>query len=345
MAAASLWAEVCLKSYAAGETSDELFQLFLGALHLLDTAETRTEPYVTIQFLWRFLSLAGYQPVTDACCQCGAPFHEKSASFSPAIHGFLCSNCVPANGRSVPAGALRYLAASGQLPLSSAAGITLDAAGLSALRHAMPLMVQAVLEGSWSRFEAQGLPCEGVRGACLFPRTAVESSCSSSSPLPKRVSQLRWVSESAYHLTLHFFGEVEGDASQALRRVFTGPGIEKTARSWRNWDRWASSPTGGNPRVIWVGLREDNGALQSYWELFESAVSPLGWEPDKRGFTPHVTLARNPGSRVAPGWDAAARLPDVPFSVRECVLFQSILGRGGAEYVPLERIGFDGGAA
>ncbi len=157
VAAASLWAEVILKSYAAGETSDELFQLFLGALHLLDTAETRTEPYVMIQFLWRFLSLAGYQPVTDACCQCGAPFHEKSASFSPAIHGFLCSNCVPSNGRSVPAGALRYLAASGQLPLPSAAGITLDAAALSALRHAMPLMVQAVLEG-----ELVTLRCAGA---------------------------------------------------------------------------------------------------------------------------------------------------------------------------------------
>jgi len=156
VAAASLWAEVVLKSYAAGETSDELFRLFLGALQLLDEAETRGEPYVMIQFLWRFLSLAGYQPVTDACCQCGAPFHQKSASFSPAVHGFLCSNCVPPNSRSVPAGALRYLAASGQLPLSSATGITLDAAALSALRHAMPLMVQAVLEGELITLRSAG---------------------------------------------------------------------------------------------------------------------------------------------------------------------------------------------
>ena len=156
VAAASLWAEVVLKSYAAGETSDELFRLFLGALQLLDETETRGEPYVMIQFLWRFLSLAGYQPVTDACCQCGAPFHQRSASFSPAVHGFLCSNCVPANSRSVPAGALRYLAASGELPLSSAAGITLDAAALSALRHAMPLMVQAVLEGELITLRSAG---------------------------------------------------------------------------------------------------------------------------------------------------------------------------------------------
>jgi len=147
IAAASLWAEVALKSYAAGETTDMLFRLFLGSLQLLDRAETRAEPYVTIQFLWRFLSLAGYQPATDACCRCGMPLRQGAASFSTSIHGFLCSSCVPADGRHVPAGALRYLEASGQLPLPIAAEITLDPACLRALRNTLPLMVQSVLEG------------------------------------------------------------------------------------------------------------------------------------------------------------------------------------------------------
>jgi DNA repair protein RecO (recombination protein O) len=156
VAAASLWAEVTLKSYAAGETSDELFQLFLGSLQLLDTAEPRTEPYVTIQFLWRFLSLAGYQPALETCCQCGAPFRDRSASFSPAVHGFLCSSCVPASARSVPAGALRYLGATGNLPLPQAVHVTVEPASLSVLRHALPLMMQAVLEGELVTLRAAG---------------------------------------------------------------------------------------------------------------------------------------------------------------------------------------------
>jgi DNA repair protein RecO (recombination protein O) len=156
LAAASLWAEVALKSYAAGETSDELFRLFLGSLQLLDRADAKGEPYVTIQFLWRFLSLAGYQPLADACCQCGTPFQQRSASFSPAIHGFLCSSCVPADARQVPAGALRYLAATGQLPLSSSVEVTLEPAGLAALRRVLPLMVQAVLEGELVTLRAAG---------------------------------------------------------------------------------------------------------------------------------------------------------------------------------------------
>jgi len=156
LAAASLWAEVVLRSYAAGETSDMLFRLFLGALQILDGAETRNERYVTIQFLWRFLSLAGYQPATDACCRCGALFHGRPAVVSPTNHGFLCSSCAPGNPRTVPSGALRYLAATGQLPLSQAVGITLEPAGLLSLRHALPTIVQAVLEGELVTLRSAG---------------------------------------------------------------------------------------------------------------------------------------------------------------------------------------------
>ncbi len=124
-----------------------LFRLFLNSMQLLDRSEACGEPYVTIQFLWRFLSLAGYLPVVDACCQCGAPLHDGPALFSPSIHGFLCSSCAPPNAITVPAGALRYLAASEQLPLSRAAEITLDFSCLRVLRRVLPLMVQSVLEG------------------------------------------------------------------------------------------------------------------------------------------------------------------------------------------------------
>jgi hypothetical protein len=40
------------------------------------------------------------------------------------------------------------------------------------------------------------------------------------------------------------------------------------------------------------------------------------------------------------GWDTGAAVQSLDFFVEECILFQSILGRGGAEYVPLARIAF-----
>jgi RNA 2',3'-cyclic 3'-phosphodiesterase len=183
-----------------------------------------------------------------------------------------------------------------------------------------------------------------VFAALPLPEPAVEEISAILAPFRRSHPQLRWVSPSAYHLTLHFFGEVDGEALSALRHVFAEPRLKRTPIAAK-LGPLGQFPGGGNPRVIWIGLREDQGQLRSYWELFESTISPLGWESDKRGFTPHVTLARNSGSPVSPGWDSDARLPEHGFSVSECVLFQSILGRGGAEYVPLERITFDGGAA
>jgi DNA repair protein RecO (recombination protein O) len=148
LAAASLWAEVVQKSYGAGETSSTLFELFGACLRLLNEASARQEPYVTIQFLWRFLGLAGYQPATDACDRCGAPFGEtKSAFYSTASNSLLCAACGSQLGSALPPGALRYLDATHAVPVQRVLDVQLEPAGLRALRDALPRMVQSVLEG------------------------------------------------------------------------------------------------------------------------------------------------------------------------------------------------------
>ena len=147
LTAASLWAEVVLKSYAAGETSDRLFRLFLESLRILDRVDDRGEPYVTIQFLWRFLSLAGCQPDVDSCGRCGEPLGDRAAVYSARDNDFRCGLCERSAADMVPGGAVRYLAASRALPVSRAVEITLEPAGLRALRRALPAMVQGVLEG------------------------------------------------------------------------------------------------------------------------------------------------------------------------------------------------------
>jgi DNA repair protein RecO (recombination protein O) len=147
LANASLWAEVVLKSYGGGEVSQRLFQLFRDSLRLLDAANARQQPYLTVQFLWRFLSLAGYQPGIDACDLCEASLDDAAcAFFAPQRNSLLCEECGRDIGDPFPAGARRYLAASQSLPLERAADIRLDSGGLRALEDSLPRMVQAVLE-------------------------------------------------------------------------------------------------------------------------------------------------------------------------------------------------------
>jgi DNA repair protein RecO (recombination protein O) len=148
MAAASLWAEIVQKSYGGGEVSIHLFRLFLDGLALLEAADERHEPYVTVQFLWRFLGLAGYQPDTAACDRCGTRLGgSRSAYYAESAHSLLCPACSAETGLPLLPGALRYLDSAAALPLDRAVDVQLEASALQCLRTALPRMVQSVLEG------------------------------------------------------------------------------------------------------------------------------------------------------------------------------------------------------
>jgi 2'-5' RNA ligase len=155
-------------------------------------------------------------------------------------------------------------------------------------------------------------------------------------PARRTTPDLRWVSAGGFHVTLHFFGEVPEPGVAALQRVFDDPDLRVPAISLR-LGALGKFPPRGNPRVLWVGLEQGVEELRSYWDLFERKISPLGWVPDERGFSPHVTVARA-GRAARASEDLNVEIPPVAFLMEQCVLFQSILGRAGAQYVPLKRI-------
>jgi DNA repair protein RecO (recombination protein O) len=154
LSAASLWVEVTQKSYGAGDFTGSLYHLFLECLKLLETADQNGTAYMTILFLWRFLSLAGYQPDTTHCERCTAALAApKTGYYSTHSHSLTCAACANETGIALPAGALRYLVATDHLPLAQAAEVRLESAALTALRRGMIGMVESVLEGSLSSLQ------------------------------------------------------------------------------------------------------------------------------------------------------------------------------------------------
>jgi DNA repair protein RecO len=150
---------VVQKSFGAGEMTGDLFNLFLGCLRLLNAPDAVREPYVTIQFLWRFLSLAGYQPETRACERCGAAQGDTHpAYYSSPSNAILCQSCRGPLDDVLPAGSLRYLDAIARLPLDRSIEVRLEPAGLRALQHTLPRMVQSVLEGELASLRWVGAP-------------------------------------------------------------------------------------------------------------------------------------------------------------------------------------------
>jgi 2'-5' RNA ligase len=100
-------------------------------------------------------------------------------------------------------------------------------------------------------------------------------------------ARLTLVKPDAIHITLKFLGEID---AKTLGRV-------REALSAIRFESFEISVGGvvGNPpsapRVIWSGVR-DEGDCGRVFALVEEALSPLGIPRERRGYTPHATLAR-----------------------------------------------------
>jgi RNA 2',3'-cyclic 3'-phosphodiesterase len=181
-----------------------------------------------------------------------------------------------------------------------------------------------------------------VFSALPLPPNAVASIESAFSGMRRLYPRLRWSGSQGLHVTLHFFGELPEESAEAVRRVLDDPALRRPPIPAR-LGSVGQFPPRGSPRVIWVGVDKGEDEMRKYWKLFEDRIAPLGFAPDARGFTPHVTVARAGSIPLESGWSDGIAVPAVDFLLEECVLFQSLLGKGGAQYVPLKRIAFEKG--
>ena len=88
--------------------------------------------------------------------------------------------------------------------------------------------------------------------------------------------------------------------------------------------------------MIWAGIEDEAELLARIAAGLDEALAPLGFAPEKRAFTPHLTLAR----LKSPG-DARPFLDEVSFSshawpVSEFHLYRSHLSPKGARYEILD---------
>ncbi len=98
----------------------------------------------------------------------------------------------------------------------------------------------------------------------------------------------KWVPPANYHLTLRFIGEVENwraqevdDALAALR----GHAFELSLRGLGVFEK------AGRIHSLWVGA-ERHDALTHLQGKIETALQRVGLAPERKRFSPHVTIAR-----------------------------------------------------
>jgi 2'-5' RNA ligase len=149
--------------------------------------------------------------------------------------------------------------------------------------------------------------------------------------------ELRLVDPAALHLTLAFLGERPDRDVEAL-----APALARAlGRATPPRDAHALAPLWLAPRrphVLTVGVADPSGLLGALQERVVAACTEaLCWEPERRAFRPHVTLARvRRDARVRPRellpLPAAAR---APWSTGGVTLLRSRTGAGAAQYEAL----------
>ncbi|RIK15708.1 MAG: hypothetical protein DCC51_14360 [Anaerolineae bacterium] len=66
-------------------------------------------------------------------------------------------------------------------------------------------------------------------------------------------------------------------------------------------------PNARRPRVVWVGLAEEEARLVSLKAALDASLAPLDWTPDDKPFRAHLTLGRVKDERGVQGVDWAKR--------------------------------------
>jgi 2'-5' RNA ligase len=161
-----------------------------------------------------------------------------------------------------------------------------------------------------------------------------------------RAPDAKWTKAEGIHVTLKFLGEVPGEIRPgAVADAVSGV----TARHAPLTLRAAGAGifgSGDRPNVLWGGVGGDVAALRALQRDVERAVIPLGFAPEERAFTAHVTLALARDARGDPALAACVPLLDsVDFGesrITEVVLYRSVFSVLGGRFTPLERLALEG---
>jgi 2'-5' RNA ligase len=140
------------------------------------------------------------------------------------------------------------------------------------------------------------------------------------------------------HITLKFLGDTrDEDIGKIIRAVSAAASVHKSF-DYSLEEKIGAFPDTEKAKIAFIGIKRGRNNISSLYKSLEDKLSGLGIKKEKRRFHPHITIARikkpvNIGSIVLD----PASLPAYDMEAVSVVIFESILGRGGARYIIIER--------
>ena len=140
------------------------------------------------------------------------------------------------------------------------------------------------------------------------------------------------------HFTLKFLGEVPAEQTAAICQAVAAA-VAETAAFDLEIHGAGAFPNAARPRTVWIGSAAGKDEMVALQGRVDKALKKLGYAPEHRPVSPHLTIGR-----VRGGGPALAQLgqrirqhADEPLgtmTVRAVTVFSSELSRTGPAYTP-----------
>jgi RNA 2',3'-cyclic 3'-phosphodiesterase len=140
--------------------------------------------------------------------------------------------------------------------------------------------------------------------------------------------RVRWSRPENVHLTLKFLGDVREEVLTGLCAALEV--CERHVAFDARLAGFGAFPSARRAQILWVGIGVGSDELRSLATDLDAALAPLGFEREKRPYTPHLTLGRARGQPASFEPPPEEYLGE--FRVRRVELMESTLTPEGAVY-------------
>lgn len=161
--------------------------------------------------------------------------------------------------------------------------------------------------------------------------------------LREQYSFQKWVHPQDLHLTLVFLGATAVSSIAAITARLQEAAANRRSFALRLREAGVFGPP-HSPRVLWAGVQGELDALKGLQADVSGRLQTLGFAPEERGYSPHLTVARQyTGSGAIPkdALTAAFQGGDLQWTVNRLALYRSHLGRLPM-YEELDSVPFSG---
>jgi len=173
----------------------------------------------------------------------------------------------------------------------------------------------------------------------LDDQKLLQSIVAAQQTLSRAGGDLKLVEPQNIHITLRFLGEIRQELVQDIIEQMKEVRFSAFTARFRGVGVF---PNAHRPRVVWVGIEDGAKEMSEISNTLEKGLRTLRVQPDNRGFTPHLTIARvRSGRNISELSRTISEMQDMEFGsigVNSVRLKKSTLSSSGPTYEDIYRL-------